>query len=159
MNVDPRQWLGRLAPREQRFVLVGAVVAAVLLLAGGLWRLHGALEAAERRVAVKTADLAWMQSVAPAVQAAPAQLPGEGESLPLLIDRTAREAGLATSLAGAEPAGASGVRVRFKAASFDAMVAWIATLQSQHRVTVGTASIERLGSEGTVNATILLQRS
>lgn len=157
MSVDPRQWLRQLAPRERRFVFIGAVVAGALLVAAGTWRLHRAVEAGERRVAAKTADLAWMQSVAPAVQAAPPT--GDAESLPLLIDRTAREAGLAASLAGAEPAGAAGVRVRLKEASFDVIVAWIAALQTQHRVTVGSASIERLGSEGTVNATILLQRS
>lgn len=157
MNIDPRQWLGQLAPRERRFVVIGAVSAAVMLLAAGAWSIHRAVEAGERRVAAKSADLAWMQSVAPAVQAAPPV--ADRESLPLLVDRTAREAGLAAALAGAEPAGASGVRVRFNEASFDAIIAWIAALQSQYRVTVGSASIEHQGSEGTVNATILLQRS
>ena len=157
MRVDPRQWLQQLAPRERRFVTIGVAVAAVLLLGGGAWRLHHAVEAGERRVAAKAADLGWMQAMAPAVQAAPAA--ADSESLPLLIDRTARDAGLAASLAGSEPAGPSGVRVQFRAASFDAIVAWIAALQDQHRLTVGSASIERVESDGLVNATILLQRS
>jgi type II secretory pathway component PulM len=158
MKIDPREWLERLAPRERRLVLYGAAAAALLIVLGGAWRMHQSIEAGERRIASKTADLAWMQAVAPAVQATP-RTPGGDESLPLLVDRTAREAGLASSLAGSEPAGPAGVRVRFSGAAFDAILAWIATLQSQHRVSVGSASIERVGTEGIVNATILLQRS
>lgn len=158
MRVDPRQWLEGLAPRERRVVLWGAAGAMVLVLLGAGLRLHHAIDAGEKRIAAKAADLAWMQSVAPAVQAAPVARDGS-ESLPLLIDRTAREAGLASVLAGSEPAGPSGLRVRFNSASFDAIVAWIAALESQHGVGVDTASIERVGSEGTVNATITLHRS
>jgi len=158
MKVDPRQWLGGLAPRERRVVLLGAAAAVVLVLLGAGLRLHHAIDAGEKRLAAKAADLAWMQSVAPAVQAAPVARAGS-ESLPLLIDRTAREAGLASALAGSEPAGPNGLRVRFNAASFDAIVAWVAALESQYGVGVGTASIERVGSEGSVNATITLHRS
>jgi len=158
MKPDPRQWLEQLAPRERRIVLWGATGCVALTLLGAGLRLHHAIEAGEKRIAAKSADLAWMQSVAPAVQAAPVA-PEESESLPLLIDRTAREAGLASALAGSEPAGPDGLRVRFNAASFDAIVAWIAALESRYGVGVGAASIERVGSEGGVNATITLHRS
>ncbi|MFO1377509.1 MAG: type II secretion system protein GspM [Steroidobacteraceae bacterium] len=158
MKRDPRQWLEHLAPRERRFVLWGAAGCVALALLGAGLRLHHAIQAGEKRIATKTADLAWMQSVAPAVQAAPVVRDGS-ESLPLLIDRTAREAGLASALAGSEPTGPDGLRVRFNAASFDAIVAWIAALESRYGVGVGGASIERVGSEGSVNATITLHRS
>jgi type II secretory pathway component PulM len=159
MKIDPQQWLERLVPRERRFVLLGTVGAALLLVFGGAWRLHNAVAASERRIAAKTADLAWMQAVAPAMQAAPPAAGDGGESLPLLVDRTAREAGLDTTLAGSEPAGPRGLRVRFNAASFDALVAWLAALHSQYGVHVGSANIERVGTEGTVNATVVLLRS
>lgn len=157
--LDPRPWLARLQPREQRMVQLGAAVAAVLILVGGLWRVHAAVGAAEARVATKTADLAWMQAAAPQVRAAQSMAGPSDEPLALLVDRTAREAGLDGAIAGTEPAGPTTVRVRMTAASFDALVAWLGALQSQYRVDLRSASIERTEAPGLVNASLMLDRT
>jgi general secretion pathway protein M len=156
---DPRVWFAQLAPRERSQVLLGGLVAAALILAGVAWRLHAAVGAAERRIATRSGDLALMQAVAPQVQASQASAGRGDEPLALLIDRSAREAGLDAALAGTEPAGPTAVRVRLNAASFDALVAWLGALQSQYGVEVRTGTIERAEAVGTVDASFMLARS
>jgi type II secretory pathway component PulM len=110
----------------------------------------------EARVAKKQADLAWMQQRAPqAAAAAGMAQAASGESLVALVDRTSREAGLASSLRDQSPSGNSGVHLRFESASFDALVAWLASLQQQYGVAVDSATISARGN-GLVNATISL---
>lgn len=153
MNI--RDWYASLAERERRTVLTGAVVAIVLLVVGGVWQLHAARSAASARVETKRADLAWMQAVAPRVQAMPRGQ--SSESLPLLVDRTARDAGLAQALSGADPAGSGGLRVRFEAASFDALVTWLARVQQERGLVVESASVDGTDTEGLVNASLVLR--
>lgn len=148
-------WYAKLAPREQKTVLYGGIAAAALLLVGGTRQLHVSSASAATRIEAKRADLAWMQSVAPRLQAMPAVR--SDESLPLLVDRTARDAGLAQALSGADPAGNGGLRVRFEGASFDALVVWLSRIQQERGLVVDTASIEGTGAEGLVNASLVLR--
>jgi type II secretory pathway component PulM len=148
-------WYGSLAERERKTVLYGGIVAMVALLAGGLWQLQAATEAAAARVEAKRADLAWMQAVTPRLQAMPRAR--SNESLPLLVDRTARDAGLSQSLAGADPAGSGGLRVRFEAAPFDAMIVWLGRIQQDRGLVVESASIDGTDTEGLVNVSLVLR--
>ena len=100
-------WYAGLAQREQRIVALGAAAAAVLLLLAIVLPLHSKAVALEQRIATKQTDLAWMQAVAPALMAA-GPLPAAAnpqESLVVLVDRSARESGLAQSLTGSQPSG------------------------------------------------------
>ncbi len=148
-------WYAGLAPREQKVVLYGGIAAAALLLVGGTWQLHASAAATEARLKSKRADLAWMQAVAPRLQAMPA-VRGD-ESLPLLVDRTTRDAGLAPALSGVEPAGNGGLRVRFEGASFDALVIWLSRVQQERGLVVEMASIDGTATEGLVNASLVLR--
>ena len=150
-------WYTTLAPREQKIVLYGAIAAVALLLVGGTWHLHNSAAATLARLETKRADLAWMQSVAPRLQAMP--VVRSDESLPLMVDRTARDAGLAQSLSGADPAGQGGLRVRFEGASFDALVIWLSRVQQERGLVVESASIDSTGPEGLVNANLVLRGS
>jgi type II secretory pathway component PulM len=149
------EWYRSLAESERRTVLYGSVAAVVLLLAGGLWQLNSAVSAASARVERKQADLAWMQAAAPRIRAVPAAR--ANESLPLLVDRTARDAGLAGALSGADPAGNGGLRVRFEGASFDAMVIWLSRVQQERGLAVESASIDSTAAEGLVNVSMVLR--
>ena len=148
-------WYGSLASREQQMVRYGGIVAAALLLIGGTWQLHASASTATARLERKRADLAWMQAVTPRLQAMPA-VRGD-ESLPLLVDRTARDSGLAQSLSGVEPAGNGGLRVRFESASFDALVIWLSRVQQERGLVVEAASIDGTETEGLVNASLVLR--
>jgi type II secretory pathway component PulM len=154
-----REWFANLSPRERALVyaagglLGAALVFGVLVLP--VRHMHDRMAA---RVAQKQADLAWMQQRAPqAAAAAGIAQAASGESLVALVDRTSREAGLASALRDQSPSGNSGVHLRFEAASFDALVAWLATLQQQNGVAVDSATIAA-AAPGLVNATISLSQ-
>ena len=153
-----------LNPRERAIVIGGGLLvllAALYLLA--LAPFFAAVDSRSRRVADKQSDLAWLQGSLAEVQALAAsqpQLSGpSGESLVVLIDRTAREASLGASLTGQTPSGENGIRVRLESAPFDSIVQWLGTLQQQHGVSIETATIDRTATPGLVNATLTLLRA
>ena len=150
--------LERLGERERRMVIVGAVALVLILIVGIILPLNASVAKAQDRVARKQADLAWMQSALPELAAAgPAtERPQSQESLLITVDRTAREAGLAKSLTSSEPAG-TGLRIRLEKAQFDIMVGWLARLADQNGVRVESASIDKSGDAGVVNAGLVLQ--
>jgi len=150
-----RDWYGSLAEREQRMVTWGGAAAVVLLLAGLIWKLGAAVAVAEERVARKREDLAWIESVAPRLVAAPTARPGE--SLTIAIGRMAQEGGLGDALAGIEPAGPGSVRARFTAASFDSLAVLLARLQKERGLIAETASVSATGETGLVDATLVLR--
>jgi general secretion pathway protein M len=145
-----------LSPRERRLVIVTGVVAALVLVFGILIPLDRSVTHAQQRLAKKHADLSWMQSVTPELQTAAPPPAATGESLLVIIDRSARESGLASALSGSEPGGAKSLSVRLEKAPFDTLVTWLARLAQQNGVTVDSATIEKSGAPGTVNAAIVL---
>jgi general secretion pathway protein M len=145
-----------LSPRERRLVVAVGVVAAAVLIFGVLMPLDRSVTHAQQRLAKKHADLSWMQSVAPELAAAAPPPQATGESLLVIIDRSARESGLASSLAGSEPGGPGTLSLRLEKAPFDTLVAWLARLAQQNGVTVESATLDRAGEPGTVNAAIVL---
>lgn len=154
-----RAWIANLSPRERNLVhAAGALLGVALLYVVLVLPVQTAHSRMEARVARKQADLAWIQQRAPqAIAAAGMAQPTSGESLVALVDRTAREAGLATALRDQSPTGNAGVHLRFESASFDALIAWVASLQQQYGVTVESATIGA-AAPGLVNATISLSQ-
>ncbi len=150
-----RDWYAGLAEREQRMVLWGGAAAAVLLLGGLIWQLGNAVVSADKRVEQRRQDLAWIESVTPRLQAAPAARPGE--PLTIAVDRMAREGGLADKLASVEPASNGALRARFTGASFDAMTLLLARLQKERGVVTESASVSATGVPGLVDATLVLR--
>lgn len=150
-----RDWYGSLALREQRMVTWGVAAAAVLLLAGSVWKLTVATAAAEQRVDRKRQDLAWIEAVTPRLQATPAAR--AGEPLAIAVDRAARESGLGDALAGIEPAGPGTLRVRFEGAPFDSLVLCLARLQQERGAVTEGASVSATGEPGRVDATLVLR--
>ena len=148
--------IAALAPRERRLLLVGAVAAAAILIFGMLIPLDRSVTHAQQRLAKKRADLSWMQSVAPQIALLPPAAAANGESLLVIVDRSARESGLASALSGSEPGGPGSLSVRLEKAPFDALVGWLARLAQQNGVSVDSAVIERTGAPGLVNANIVL---
>jgi type II secretory pathway component PulM len=157
MNVN--EWLQRLSSRERRIVIAGAVAAAVLLVVAIVLPLDRSVARAAERVERKSADLAWMRSVAPDLAAVgPAGARGlGGESLVVVVDRVAREAGVGASLTSSQPSGDGALRVRLERASFDATMAWLARLADQHGVRVDVATMDAAGEPGLVNASVVLR--
>ena len=157
--MNAREWLNSLAPRERNLVYVAAgVLAVAVLFFAVVMPLQTMSARRATRVEQKGADLEWMRQVAPQVAAAAAAGGGakSGESLVVLVDRTGREAGLGGSLRDQSPSGEHGLRLRLEGAPFDALVAWLASLQQQYGVTIEAASIDAAGAPGLVNASLTL---
>ena len=153
-----RQWLDGLATRERNLVYVAAALIGVAILYMAIV-LPVPTSASRRaaRIEQKAADLQWMQQVAPQLIAAAASgSAASNESLVVLVDRTGREAGLGSAIRDQSPAGEHGLRLRLEAASFDALVAWLASLQQQHGVRVDAATISATSAPGLVNANLTL---
>jgi general secretion pathway protein M len=149
--------LDSLSERDRRTLLIGGGVV-VLLLLYLIIQLDSSVSSAHKRILKKQTDLTWMRSVAPEIAANGGlrAAPGQGQSLLVIVDRSARESGLASALAGSDPAGPGGLSVRLQKAPFDTLITWLARLGQQNGIRVDTASIESAGSPGLVNAAIVL---
>jgi general secretion pathway protein M len=159
-----KDWFYSLQPRERMFIGGGGLllaIAAIFVL--GLGPFYSAVKASGQRVAAKEGDLAWMRSVAGEVKAlganAAANPAPSGESLVVLIDRTARECGLGQALSGQTPAGDNSIRVRLDNAEFDKLMVCLSNLQQVHALSIEQASIDRTGTPGFVNVGLTLTRA
>lgn len=148
--------LSSLSERERRILIIGGIAAVALLIFGILVPLDRSVTHAQQRLARKQADLAWMQGVAPELATTAPPPSANGESLLVIIDRSAREAGLAGALSGSEPHGPKALSLRLDKANFDTLIGWLARLSQQNGVTVDSATIDKAGAPGLVNASIVL---
>ena len=149
---------GRLSPRDQRVLLWGVIAALVLLIIAVLMPLQSGVSAAAARVTQKRDDLSWLQSLGPRLSSlrtpAPAPL---HESLVVLVDRTARDAGLGKSLVGSDPSGNGGLNVRFEQAPFDELAGWLTQIGERYGVRAESATFQADKAPGTVDATLVLR--
>ena len=146
-----------LQPREQQLVKYGGIALVLVLIFGVLMPLDSSVSKARTRITKKQQDLVWMKSVAPFLAV---QVPHQnnGESLIVIVDRSARESGLGSSLAGTDPSGAGGIQVRLEKAPFDAVIGWLSRLSQQNGIGVDGATIDGAGAPGLVNAAIVLKQ-
>lgn len=155
-------WYSRQSERDQRVLRWGAIAAGVIVLAGILLPLQRSLSQARERVAQQQEDLAWMRQMAPTLAAAgpgpAAAATRPGESLVVLIDRSARESGLAQALTGSQPAANGAMTVRMENADFNLLIGWMSRLVAQHDLRVEAATITGSGSAGVVNASVQLHQ-
>jgi general secretion pathway protein M len=149
--------LDTMSERERRMVLIGGATAVVVLIFGIILPLDGSVSKAKARVAQKQTDLVWMRGVAP-ILAANQPAPGStnGESLIVVVERSARESGLEKSLGGSQPSGPNALQVQMQKASFDAMIGWLSRLSQQNGIGVDGATIDTAGAPGLVNAAVVL---
>jgi general secretion pathway protein M len=152
----PKLSLDSLSERELRIVQIGAIVGVALLVFGVIVPLESSVSHAHKRIGQKQADLAWMRTVAPEIAAAGPPPSARGESLLVIVDRSARESGLGSALAGSEPAGPDALSVRLEKAPFDTLVGWLVRLSQQNGIRVDSASIDTAGEPGVVNAAVVL---
>jgi general secretion pathway protein M len=148
--------IAALPERDRRLLIVCAVGLVLVVLFGVLVPFDRHVSHAKQLLERKQTDLAWMKGVAPELALTAPPPASTGESLLVIVDRSAREAGLASSLAGSEPGAQGTLSVRLEKAPFDVLVGWLARLAAQNGVSVDSASIEKAGAPGLVNAAIFL---
>ena len=156
-----KDWFESLNPRERILVTTagGLAVLVVLYLAIAM-PLMSAADRTGQRVADKQLLLEEIRAfaarngpVSPGSGSA-----GSGQSLVVIIDRTARASGLGSHLKRNQPDGDGALRLRLEDAPFDNLVGWLAELETQHGVRVNTASFDRAGATGRVNCSLRLTR-
>lgn len=148
-----------MSEREQKLVKIGGIAAVLILIFGVLIPLDSSVAKARARIVKKQADLVWMRGVAPVIAASgPVRQGGSGESLIVVVERSAQESGLEKALAGSDPSGPGGIQVRMEKASFDSMIGWLSRLSQQNGIGVDGASIDTTGSPGIVNAAVVLRQ-
>ena len=147
-----------LSPREQKMVQYGVIALVAILIFGVLMPLDSSVSKARTRITKKQQDLVWMKGVAPFLAAQVPASQGNGESLIVIVDRSARESGLGNSLAGTDPSGAGSIQVRLEKAPFDAIIGWLSRLSQQNGIGVDGATIDGAGTPGVVNAAIVLKQ-
>lgn len=158
-----KDWFLGLEKRERLFVLVGAAAALVMVIWGLLLNpLFSASAATANRIDTKRNTLAFLRVAAAEIAAggdATAARPDlTGQSLVVVVDRSARQAGLGNALTRNQPVGDDGIRVRLDDASFDAVARWLATLNASSGLAIDSASFDRTPAEGRVNASIVLRQ-
>ena len=92
--------LDTLSERDRRMLTIGGALVALLLLYV-IFQLDSSVSSAHKRIKKKQDDLTWIQTAAPELAADGAMMSApSGESLLVIVDRSARESGLGTALAG-----------------------------------------------------------
>lgn len=158
-----KDWFLGLEQRERLFVAVGGVLGVIFVVWGLLiGPLYGATAAAADRVDSKTSTLVFLRSAAAELAGAtglPSAQPDlAGQSLVVIVDRSARSAGLGGSLTRNQPVGEDGIRVRLEDAPFDALARWLATLSASSGLAIESASFDRAAAGGRVNASLVLRQ-
>jgi type II secretory pathway component PulM len=152
-----RRWEG-LSARERLIVTAGGAIALLLLVTAVLLPLQSKVSASTARIEHKRDDLAWLQSMQPQLTGLRASEPPVlRESLVVVIDRTARQSGLAKALVGSQPSGDGGLNVRLEQTSFDGLITWLSQLHEQYGVRVDAADFDAAAAAGTVNASLVLR--
>jgi len=149
--------LRSLSARDRRILLIGGVIAAILFVLAVVLPLDHSVSRLHSEVARKQADLVWMRNAAPEIAAAGPVQSHSGESLIVIVDQSAHEAGLGGALAGSQPSGRASLSVELQKAPFDTLVAWLARLSQQNGVQIESATIDSAGPPGTVNASLVLK--
>ena len=152
-----RQRFDALSERERRLVTFGSIAAVVILLFAIIMPIERGVSQSAARVTRKQSDLGWIQQMAPALAVAPRASPTNAESLIVLIDRSARDAGLGQSLTGSQPSGNGAMRTQFEKADFNRLMDWISMLAQQYGVQAESATFESGGAPGVVDAVVVLR--
>lgn len=156
-----KEWFLKLEPRERRIFLIGAAVAAVIVLWGLVWRpLSTGADELRESVGEKTrllADLRRAVALTPAADAG-ADPAAAGESLITLVDSTAQSSGLSRSFTRTRPDGADAISVSFQNAPFDDIVGWLVTLERSYGISVESASFSGARDAGLVSGQLFLRR-
>jgi general secretion pathway protein M len=152
------QWKA-LGARERRiFVVLAAVLGAVLFYLGIWSPVQGGLARARERVATVQVQLSQVREQAALVERARnAPRPTLPSDAAGAVEQTAARYAMRERLKRIDPEGARTVRVQIEEAPFAAVMAWLAELQQQSGLRAESAMFERHANPGTVNGRLLLR--
>ena len=151
------QWFDERSESERNVLIAAAALLLVLFIGMALSPMYKSLQQNERRVARQYAELDQMKTIAgQSTTNRSQQSTTASGSLVILLQSSARQEGVA--IATMQPIGEDSINTRLDDVSFNAMIRWLAALESRG-INVQTASL-RVGQEsGTVDSSLLLRRN
>ena len=161
---DIQHWYHGLQQRERQLVLAASAVIVITLLYLTIWEpIHKGVEVQTQKYQTHIDILDWMQVAATEVrtlQASGAARRQTNSSQPvsLLVEKSAATAGLKPYLRKLESTSDKGARVTIDDASFDQVLLWLSTLQTQYGISVSSANFDRADKAGAINARMTLDR-
>lgn len=158
-------WWASLTLRERWIVAAGAGAGVILLFYAFVWYpLQNGLSELRQSVVSLRNDVAWMRQAADDVKRLSAaaeqdgqDAPARDESLLVLVDRTARTAGLGSAVKRVEPQSNNQLQVSLEQVSFDQMIRWLGDLEQDYGVAIVNAVVDRQAESGRVDARLVLQ--
>lgn len=155
------KWWAALPERERKLLKITGVIIVAFIYWLAVWRpLSMGAAGNAARVEGLRLDTAYIQAAAQEavlLRQQPVTTGNRGNlSLLALAEQSSRAAGLGAAFRRGEPVGESGARIWLESAVFDDVVGWMGLLETRYGVVVDEASIERTGSSGLVNASLLL---
>jgi len=161
---DIQHWYQGLQQRERQLVLAASVVIIITLLYLIIWEpIHKGIEDQTQKYQSQIDILDWMQTAATEVRGLKAsgatkRKTNSTQPVTLLVEQSSTAAGLKPYLTKLESTSDKGARVTIDAASFDQLLLWLNTLQTQYGITVSSANLDRDDKPGAVNARMTLSR-
>ncbi len=160
-----KDWFAGLEEREQYIVGAGAIVAAIILLWGGIWlpidRLHSDAQSGVDRWQRALVDLRLVGARIAEGPEQPQQSAARTTDSPVVIvDTTLRELDLNAFVTRRQPT-PNGIRVEFEAVPFDQLAVWLGEMSSNYlmEVQAGNLSLATTGGPGRINASLTLERA
>ena len=152
-----------LQARERLIVATGAVVVLITLIYLVLWEPFANARARQAAALADERALAErLETIGVSVQKARASgigaVQGSGQSLLTLIDQQGKSPELGKAPTRLQPEGDNEVKIWFEDVPFDALVRWMATLESRYGVQIAGAELERRTGAGLVNARLTVTR-
>nr|VFK41251.1 MAG: general secretion pathway protein M [Candidatus Kentron sp. SD]VFK46969.1 MAG: general secretion pathway protein M [Candidatus Kentron sp. SD]VFK79937.1 MAG: general secretion pathway protein M [Candidatus Kentron sp. SD] len=153
--------LDTIKPRERvAFVIGGVAILLAILRFLVIEPLHNEVQFLTTRVLEQKADLHWMQQSAREIirlrENATAEKDSSHEqSLLIIVDTSAKKAGISPSIKRIEPAGEESVRVWIEEATFNNLLRWLGDLRIKG-IYSRNITISRRKTPGRVNAQVTL---
>ena len=161
---DIQNWYHGLQQRERRLVLAAAALIMLTLFYIIVWEpIHNGVDDQAQQYRTQLDILDWMRDAAVEVSALKAtgaarRQTNSSQPVTLLVEQSANTAGLKPYINKLESTSDKGARVTIEAASFDQLLLWLNTLQTQYGITVSSANLDRDEKPGAVNARMTLDR-
>ena len=159
-----QNWYHGLQQRERQLVLAAAVVVAATMFYLIIWEpIHNSIAEQTQKYQSQVGILQWMQNAANEVKILKAsgsanRKTNSTQAVTLLVEKSAASAGIKPYLSRLESTSDKGARVTIDAASFDQLLLWLNTLQTQYGISVTSANLDRDDKPGAVNARMTLKR-
>jgi type II secretory pathway component PulM len=147
-------------PQRERWMVIGVAAGLLILLYLALW-LPWQVEINQLRTTVPQEKIQLAQMRVQAMEIsqlrASGRVPLAGGNLLANLEQSATANGIRGRITRMEPDGANGARLSLDGVHFNALITWLASLQSQGGVRIEKATFEAQTAAGTVNARLVLR--